>query len=278
MWPALIGAGANLVGGLINSAQSNVNAGRAADSAADNIALQKEFATTGITWRGRDVMRAYGETGIHPLALLGVQGPSYAPVNMVGSTDTHVGDAISNAGQGISRAMLAAQSEDKRMDHMMKLANINLEGAELDNAYKRLRIQSEAMRLRQQLTPGIPTGNKSEAETVFPGVEPKIIPDVTVTRTPRGGYVTLPSEAAQQRMSEMFGLSSEWFSRNRAWLATPEAREWVKKYLPPPPYGMQWRYHVPTGEWLPSGGDYPDRHFSNPQSGRNARRIQELGL
>lgn len=278
MWPALIGAAATGIGGLLNHFSSNNARDQAAEQYNQQIAQQREFATTGLQWRAGDAMKAYEATGIHPLAMLGVQGPSYTPVNMVGSANTSLGDAVSSAGQGITRAMLAAQSEDKRMEHMTKLANINVEGAELDNAYKRLRIQSEALRLRQQLTPGVPNVGQSEAKTMFPGVEPKIIDDVTVTRTPRGGYVTLPSEAAQQRMSEMFGLSTEWFSRNRAWLATPEAREWVKKYLPPPPYGMQWRYHVPTGEWLPSGGDYPDRHFTNPQSGRNARRMQELGL
>lgn len=264
MWPAIVAGVGALAGGLLNSSANSVASGRAQDANADNIALQKEFAQTGVTWRTRDVMRAYGESGIHPLALLGVQGPSYTPVNYVGSSDTAMGDAISGASQNISRSMLATASEDKRMAHMKDLMSLSTESAGLDNELKRLRIQSEAMRLRQQLNPSMPVPGASEASIVNPGVEPKIIPDVTVTRTPRGGYVTLPSEAAQQRMSEMFGLSSEWFSRNRAWLATPEARQWVKSYLPKPPSNTEWRYHVPTGEWLPSYIDYGDRHLPHP--------------
>lgn len=268
VWPALIAAGASLVGGALNSRAQDVAAGRAQDQANNQMALQQEFALKGLTWRANDAMRAYKETGIHPLAMLGVQGPSYTPVNMVGGANTAMGDAIGSAGQGISRAMLAAQSEETRRDAVKPLLDLQLERGNLENHILRLRIASEEARMVQSANPAMPIGPTIN----HPGVERKIIDDVSVARTPRGGYVVLPGKEAQSRMEEIFGLGPEWFARNRAWLASANARAWVKKFLPPAPANMEYRYNVPTGEWLPEYINYPDRHLPDTSTARGVRR------
>lgn len=267
-WAAAIPAIASLAGGLINSSNQKSAQSQAADAQANQIELQKQFAQSGLQWRANDAIAAYKATGIHPLAMLGVQGPSYTPTNVVGSTDTSIGDAVSNAGQGISRAMLATASEENRREAMKPLLALQLERGGLENELLRMRIASEHARLVQSASPTIPTGPTIN----HPGVESKIIDDVSVARTPRGGYVVLPGKQAQERMEEIFGLGPEWFARNRAWLATEDARKWVKSFLPKPPNHMEWRYNVPTGEWLPSYLNYPDRHLPDVDTARGVRR------
>lgn len=270
VWPAIIGAAGSLIGGILG--QSSQSDARKAAEAHNNqqIELQRQFAQSGLQWRADDAMAAYKKTGIHPLAMLGVQGPTYSPTNFVGSGSSPMGDAIASAGQGVSRAMLASQSEATRKEALAPLMDLQLKRGSLENELLEVRIASEKARLAQSATPSIPTG---AAPTInHPGVEPNIFPDVSVARTPRGGYVVLPGKKAQERMEEIFGLGAEWFGRNRAWLATPEARQWVKAFLPKPPSNQEWRYNIPTGEWLPSYINYPDRHLPDVDTARGVRR------
>lgn len=269
VWPAIIAGAAALGGGIMNSiGQSNANA-QARDLANQNIALQREFATTGLQWRANDAMKAYEATGIHPLQLLGGGGQSFSPVSAAFVPETGIGEGLGRAGQDIARHLQAGSDREVRqaaLDMQKSVMANTVERGALENQLLRMQIASEQARTAQTgRLPAPPRAGDPENKVMFPGVEPNIHADVSVVRTPRGGYVVLPSEQAQQRMSEMFGLSSEWFSRNRAWLATEEARGWVRKFLPPPPAGSDWRYHVPTGEWLPSYADtranYPDRHI-----------------
>lgn len=265
---SVLSAATGLIGGGLNALSSDVARGRAQDQINNQIALQREFATTGVTWKARDVMRAYEESGIHPLALLGVQGPTYTPVTSTIPADG-MGDSIARAGQDISRGIQASSDRELR-ETALKLQEVALANAAerggLENELLRMRIASEQARMFQSSTPGVPSGIN------HPGVERKIIDDVSVARTPRGGYVVLPGREAQERMEEIFGLGPEWFARNRAWLVTPQAREWVKRFLPAAPPNMEWRYNAPTGEWLPEYMDYPDRHLPNTVQARGVQR------
>lgn len=144
---AAIGAGSNLLGGLLGQLQGNVNAGRAQDMANNQMAMQREYATTGITWRARDVMRAYGESGIHPLALLGVQGPSYTPVSVQMESNNDLGKGIAGAGQDLSRAIAATSDRDSRNAMASRFDALTTERAGLENELLRTRIASERMRL-----------------------------------------------------------------------------------------------------------------------------------
>lgn len=276
---SVLSGAASLVGGIMSGEGNRKANEQAMEQAAYNRQYQEQFAKLGVTWRAEDVMNAYKKTGIHPLALLGTSGATYSPVSVSPIGGSGVGSGLAAAGQDISRGLMAGadrELREKALGMQEALMNTNAERGQLENELLKVRIMSEQAKLRGQLGPPAATPGATEQEINFPGVEKKVIPDVTVVRTPRGGYVVLPSNDAQQRMEEIFGLGPEWWARNRAWLATEDARQWVKSYLPKPPANMEWRYHPPTGEWLPSYVDYPDRHMRSDVDRRTGERVRGL--
>lgn len=110
---SLISAGANLLGGLFGS-NSAEKATRA------QLAAQKEFAQHGVRWRVEDAKAA----GLHPLYALGANVPSYSPV----SVQDPMGEAISQAGQNIGRAVSSSMTSHERMmaDLAVQQAKANL--------------------------------------------------------------------------------------------------------------------------------------------------------
>lgn len=269
----------SVVGGLFGAEGNRKANERAEETAVHNMRQQDELAKHGILYRAADVMDAYRHTGIHPLALLGVAGPTYTPSSPVFLGGSPLGEGIARAGQDFSRSMNATADRELRgaaLKLQEAMLNTNAERGHLENELLKTQIASERMRLAQQSGPAMPKAGMGENQIMFPGVEKNVIPDVTVVRTPRGGYVVVPGKEVQSRMEEMFGLGPEWFSRNRAWLATEEARDWVRKFLPKAPSNTEWRYHAPTGEWLPSYVDYPDRHMFGNVGRRVGNRVRDL--
>lgn len=267
----LIGAGSSLIGGLVNSISGNVNAGRAQDMANNQMAAQREFATTGITWRGRDVMRAYGETGIHPLALLGVQGPSYTPVNYVGSQDNSMGDAIARGGQDVSRAIAAASDRESRNALATRFDNMTIERMGLENEIMKVRLASEKMRLMSpQIGPAAPstfpvvdgqgiqnTELRSPLRFVkddamsypvtpaTPAHGPRAVPEVEWSVNSDGSYSPLMSQAYKQRTEDQMlpGLK-HFFSNTIVPMFDPSSR---RAPFPARP-GYHW-YIDYKGDW-----------------------------
>lgn len=85
----------------LGSAAASVYGGRQANKAnkamaAQQEALQREFAQQGIRWKVADAKAA----GLHPLYAIGAQGAQYSPVSYSDS----MGPAIAQAGQQISSA------------------------------------------------------------------------------------------------------------------------------------------------------------------------------
>lgn len=268
-WEGLVGslvsAGAKLIPGLVGDGSDKQEAQWNA-----NFELQQRMAEHGTLIRARDVMRAYSETGIHPLSLMGMNPANASPVASVGGSSSNWRKGVADAGQDIGRAISATAGHREREE----LRAITVQRGNLENELLRVQIanQVQALERNANIGPPLPSdGSKAlipgQGETVnHPGVESKVLPDVSVARTPRGGYVVIPGKEAKERMEEMFGLGPEWFTRNRLWLATPEARQWVQKYLPPPPANMEYTYHAPTGEWLPGYKKYEDRHMFRDKS------------
>lgn len=279
VWPAVIAAGSSLAGGLINSMNSASARGDQERLASEQQKLQLDFAQQGLRWRAEDAMNAYKSTGIHPLAMLGVQGPSYSPVNMVGSTDTSVGDAISNAGQGISRAMLASQTEEARAAAIAPLQKLALERGALENDLLKMRIASEGARLRQEIGPGQPgmprvvdgQGNApvlpyttgiirdTDRGGVTTNVRPGV-PDVTYTHTP-GGSHAVPSKEVKELIEDNFFHETMHFVRNNLLPMFGVNMQPPREARP----GYKWRYHPLYGYQ-----EYEDRLRINRGSpGRN---------
>lgn len=257
-WGALIDAGASLAGGFLNRS-ANEDASQAATNARlHESEMQRQFAQAGLRWRASDAMEAYKSTGLHPLAMLGVSGPSYSPVNFVGSANNSMGDAIARAGQGIGRAIDATSSQRERLEHAGRLDALVLERAGLENELLRTRIASENAVTRQSSAPAMPVGARwmvdgqgnapgalvkekpMERSPGNPGAlhtEPGSVTDLGFART-RTGYAPLKSKDTQDRQEEDNIGSFTWNLRNRI-LPT-----FGLNYSPPykAPLGYEWRY------------------------------------
>jgi len=219
MLGALIAAGASLAGGYLGQ--------KSAEKQADkNIALQKEFAQSGIQWKVADAKAA----GVHPLYALGASTHSYAPV----SIGTPLADSIGKAGQYLGRAADASSSPSTRMGVMgEQAAKLQLDNMALQNQL----LASQIARVNQAgQPPGMPDANQrwlipGQGQTALPDVkgllaehtgggpgikiepfktstsapggvtEPTAIPDVAYTRTPTG-YAPALSKDAQERMED----------------------------------------------------------------------------
>lgn len=97
---SLIGAGGNLLGGLLGSSDAHKNR-----------RMQKEFAQYGIRWRVEDAKAA----GLHPLYALGAQIPSFSPVHSEAPAQ------LAEMGQNIGRAVQATQTAAERQRSQLEL-------------------------------------------------------------------------------------------------------------------------------------------------------------
>lgn len=148
---SIIGAIGSLAGGLIGKSSADKAREAQAQQAAQNIALQKEFAQSGIQWRVNDAKAA----GIHPLYALGAQTHSFSPVSIDGGADMSMANAVSSMGQDIGRAVNATRSQPAR-DAALQLTMLQMEGLKLDNDMKRTQIASQIQRLRVNANPALP--------------------------------------------------------------------------------------------------------------------------
>lgn len=141
MLGALVGAGASLLGGILGQKSQQKMADR-------NIALQKEFAQSGIQWKVKDAQKA----GIHPAIALGAQPASFSPVSVGNDLST----GIMAAGQDISRAIDTTRTSSSRADAFTTtMQNLQLQKAGLENEY----LASQIAKVKQQIGPPMPGSN-----------------------------------------------------------------------------------------------------------------------
>lgn len=149
----LLGAGLNFFG----SQQNRQSQER---MAAQNIALQREFAQNGIQWRVADANAA----GIHPLAALGASTTSFSPVS-VGSTDL---PDLSSMGQNIGRALKAAMSgEDREEMDNREMRKLNIEGKRLENDALRAATISKIRREAVGVGPQMPINGNTPSDRMM---------------------------------------------------------------------------------------------------------------
>lgn len=141
MFGELLSLGGNLLGGLLGRS----SASKAADKQAE---MQEAFAKNSIRWRVADAKRA----GIHPLAALGAQTHSYAPV----AFDDPLPNALANAGQDLGRAIDAGRTGRERVDAYTKtVQDLTLNRMGLENQL----LASQIQKVRQAgHPPPLPSG------------------------------------------------------------------------------------------------------------------------
>lgn len=216
---ALIAGGTALIGGAMKSGDQAVAQGQSMDMAMNQQALQLLMAKSGVTMRADDIMNAYNRTGLHPLALMGVQAPSYTPVNYVSSGDSGMGDAVMGAGQNIGRALMATKSVDERDTQYINAARAqSLQKGELE-----LQLLASQIRRMNEVGPAMPSmvnpgmipgqGNSPHPNTLgiiqdsfntkkVPGQERVNIPEMGYMVTPRGGQIPVWSKEGQERTED----------------------------------------------------------------------------
>lgn len=124
-----------------------------------NYNAQKEFAQNGLRWKVEDAKKA----GLHPLAALGFNGASYSPVNTQSYFENEqagLGNALSNMGQDISRAVGAKQTARERAVadlQNQQLFDLDVRQKEADIALTQAKT-SAVVSANQQQVPAMPSG------------------------------------------------------------------------------------------------------------------------
>lgn len=256
MLGSIISAGAGLLGGIFGnkSAESNMQA---------QIDLQKEFAKNGIRWRVQDAKQA----GIHPLAALGAQTHSYAPMAFQDS----MGPALASAGQDIGRAIDATRTAPERAGAYVKtVQDLNVQRLGLENEL----LASQIAKIRSAGSPPpMPSGgspgpfattdgpaaafaggnsiladggpapgtvitNPQERVTADPRApyqEPGAVTDRSFVRTDSGGLAPVYSTDAKARLEDDLGGMISWNVRNRLMPSLVPSSS--------PPYEAPWHSH-----------------------------------
>lgn len=184
----LVGAAGSLFGGLLNTSSAQaINAA--------NLQQQMYLANNSVSMRVADAKRA----GINPLAALGVSSPGF-----VGATNTDPGAGVAAAGQDISRALMATQDKETKLDAAKeKLINLQIAQMENDVVHGQL-VNSTAARQLASVgsAPGVP----------LPMADPRYEPEVKPAMqrfTSTGGLIVTPSRSVtESQFSALPGLSA----------------------------------------------------------------------
>lgn len=236
--------------GAIVSGLGSLASGLFGKSSADkNIKLQKQFAQEGIQWKVADAKKA----GIHPLAALGAQTHSFAPVS--------AGDGgFAQAGQDLGRAIDATRSKPERLDaYTAETQRLTVQRMGLENEL----LASKIAKVKQAGSPpAMPSGaqnaNLIPGQGDSPGIEDKAmerqgwVPDdpgreagaISDTGFARstighGGYAPVMSKDAKDRLDDDTPGVIAWNIRNRL----PQSFQFN---LNPPfraPVGTHWIYN-----------------------------------
>lgn len=269
---SLIGAGASLVGGLMGKSSAEEHRESQERIAAQNIALQREFAQSGIQWKVKDAEAA----GVNPLYALGASTTSFSPVSVGGGPDMSMPNAVSRMGQDIGRAVDATTTPSGKVDaYTQQRQNLQLENGFLQNQL----LSAQIAKLRQTPSaPGNPATNKSSDEipgqgqfldaplrgTMIPVTEDKpshhietksmerqaanpnrpnaeagLVTDIGHTRTATG-YMPVRSKDAVDRLDDDMIGNFSWNLRNRIAPTFQYNREPPNIQLPNDQY---WKYH-----------------------------------
>lgn len=202
---ALIGAGSSIFGGILGNKAKDDNIKAQQAMAAQNIALQKEFAQSGIQWKVADAKKA----GIHPIYGLGASTQSFSPVSISSDSSSPLGDAVTRAGQDVGRAVTAMGSREERAIQM-SAAKLDLEGKQINNDIARAELASRLAKMAQ------------------PGTPPPF-PTIVTPNGAGGGTAVKPDDKRQ---------GTNWFGANAAVGNVPDAQVIQNRYGEP----AEWLY------------------------------------
>lgn len=238
--------------------------------AAQQMAMQREFAQHGIRWKVADAEAA----GLSPLAALGAQTTSYSPVSVGQDSSSPMGEFASRMGQNMTRAAAAAMTDEERKLLTMKMqaAELDLEGKALDNQYRLSQIQQmnrtgPAMPSTSGLSPALLGGQGNSSPTAMvmekalerthsspsnAAQEVGHVSDYGFART-NTGLAIVPSKDVKEKIEDQMVPELMWAARN---IIAPNIGNMPApstKDFPLPP-GYKWKWDHLTQEFRPSKG------------------------
>jgi len=270
----IIGAAANLVGGIMG--------GQAAKA---NMQKQLDYQASWNKHRIATTVRDAKDAGVSPLFALGANTPSFAPVS-VGDTSGMSG--LGEMGQSIGRALDANQPQSLKGTTVLQTAaaQAQIEGIKLDNEIKRTRLASDLATLQPTLSrPGLPDaamptiidGQGNSGFNVPPGIkvqktispataytggsaEAGVTPDVSYTKSTVGHVPMVPTQVGEALESQPLG-AAQWAIRNQIMpMFSPDRFN--------PPYKAKsneyWTYNPITGEYILNQKVAPRPHLMYP--------------
>lgn len=275
---SVLAAGTSLIGGALNrSAIEDANE-RASNEAALNRRAQDEFMRRGLTIRAEDAMHAYKLTGIHPLAMLGVQGPTYTPVSTT-FQPASLGAGLAQAGQDISRGIHATADRELRREALVLQMHQLRHAAErggLENELLRTQIASSQARMSN--SPAMPGGAalipgqgsapvmvkdeplKRTVADIDPSAEPGPVTSRGWLVNADGSMSPVKSKDAQERLEDDFWGNTKHFITNTV---VPMFDPGGSKAPYPAPPGKVW-YVDWKGDWRLIDDKYRGRLTGHP--------------
>jgi len=202
--------------------------------------MAKENFYSGIQVRLADAKKA----GVHALAALGFNPANTAGPNISASSDSGGSGLSGEVGSSLGRAVSSLFNKDERMQ-AKRLTDIQLEGAELDNAYKRAQL---ALLTQQGSQPGLPAVRS--ADSAFPHAgdigqiedvptermgydgsarEAGPLSGYNVVKLPDGRTMAVPSKDAKDRIDDVFLKDFEWWLKAEGGPAFKRSLAKVKK-------------------------------------------------
>lgn len=255
----------NLGGNLYEGEQNRKAAKKANDRAAQlserQMAEQREFAQHGIRWKVEDAVAA----GLHPLAALGTNSPSYSPTSVNFAPEINGrGAAFAQMGQNLSRSYQATATQDERIASKLRLENMQLQNDLLRSQISSINnpnnppmpIAGSDSFVSGQGDSGIMVVNPSSRTSSAPGrpaQEAGWRPDVSYSRTDTGLTPVIPQGISESMESEGILGVVPWMIRNRL---APNLGLGANG----PPKGMlpkgfdYWRWNRFAQEWQPAKG------------------------
>lgn len=280
IFSSILSAGTSILGGLMGKSSAEKSTKLQTQTNLESARLDREqqerFAREGIQWRAQDAKSA----GIHPLFAMGATIPTFSPsaIGVSQGASGHMGDAMSQAGQNIGRAVSATATRAVRA--------LSLERAALENELLKSRINLTNSQIGPPFpsaSPGLIPGqgasnqiidlpqSRTSPSSTKPWQEPGAIVDQGFAKTATG-YAPVPSQDVKERIEDQIIPEMMWNLRNYG-------KANIGKGSPPPnswkPPGTKWSWSHLSQEWQiepafsrrPSRA--PARYPKFPRRGRN---------
>lgn len=179
-WTDIFGSVTGGLSGIANIGVGAANITAQKKIAAENRAMQREFAQNSIQWRVNDAKKA----GLHPLYALGANGTSYTPQSLDSFGYSQIADGVKGIASSFQNYNIA---KNQRLQNEL------------------LTSQIEAQKLQNQALKNSMAQVSKQMEKIAPAIAD--VPNLKKTKLPYG-YDTVQPEASYQLLpsDEQYGL------------------------------------------------------------------------